>query len=135
MVYIPLTIKQYTGGNMKTIKVSDVDMESKIHKGARLDKKIKLLQEQFKGIKEDLSKSKPGKYITEEGHSVTISETPKYTDIQPETAKKALREKRLGKNFMECIKVVIAPLKRYLSDQEIGTLREVDSYTRKYSFK
>lgn len=117
------------------IKVKDKKLAEKIEEGAKLDAEIKLRQTKLKGIKEDLSTQKPGKYITEEGRLVTISEAPKYTDIPPETAKKALREKRLGKNFMECIKVVVTPLKRYLSDQEIGTLREVDSYTRKYSFK
>ncbi len=122
-------------GKVNTIRVSDPKLAATINKGAELDTEIKWMQEQLKGIKEDLSTQDPGKYITEAGRSVTISESPKFSDVTPEAAKKALREKRLGKNFMECIKVVITPLKRYLSDQEIGTLREVVDHVRKYSFK
>ncbi len=107
-----------------------------INEGAELDVEIKALTARIKEIKGDLTeKMDVGTYVTEEGHSVTISESPKFSDISPENAKKALREKRLGKNFMGCIKVAITPLKRYLSDQEIGTLREVLAYSRRYSFK
>ncbi len=120
---------------MKTIKVKDEVMHELIETGSKLDAEIKLRQVKLKEIKEDLETYTAGKYITENGKSVTISESPKFSEIKPEEAKKALRAKRLGKNFSACTKIVITVLQRFLSDQELGTLRTVESYTRKYSFK
>lgn len=121
--------------SVKTVKVTDDVLIRQIERGAKVNAKIKVLTAELKGIKEDLSKLEPNKYLTDDGNAVTISEAPRFSDVSPELAKKALRGKRLGNNFMDCVKVAITPLKRYLSDQEIGTLRETVGYTRKYSFK
>lgn len=130
-------MKSYDGGYTvaQLIKVKERKVANQINTAAELDAEIKLLQMKLASIKDELGGVDPGKYVTSDGHTVTISESPKFSEITPDAAKKALREKRQGKNFMECIKVAVTPLKRYLSDQEIGTLREVTTYTRRYSFK
>jgi hypothetical protein len=118
-----------------SIKVTDKKLASKINKATKIDKEIKELKTKLEAIKENMYDVAPGKYITDKGNTVTIAEAPKFSEISPEKVKKELRSKRLGKKFTECIKVVITPLKKYLSDQEIKDLREIESYTRRYSFK
>jgi len=120
---------------MKTIKVGDAEFAQTINKAVRLDKQMKAFKLELDAIKTELDAAEPGKYLTEEGNTLTISESPKFSDVTPDDAKKALREKRLGKNFHECIKVNVTCLKRFLSDQELGILRDVVTYTRRYSFK
>ncbi|RLI66831.1 MAG: hypothetical protein DRO67_00210 [Candidatus Asgardarchaeum californiense] len=117
------------------IKVQDEELNEKINEGVTCDREIKRLQLKLTSIKEDLEYLEPGKYMTPGGNTVTISESAKYSEISPEDAKQALRSKRLGKNFLVCVKVVVKCLKRYLSDEELNALRRIESYTRRYSFK
>ena len=120
---------------IEVIKVKDKWTIKRINEGVTHDREIKRLQTLMAGTKEDLADLKPAKYMTPGGNTVTISTTPKYTDIAPEEAKKALRMKRLGMNFMSCVTIGVTKLKRFLSDQEIESLRKIESYTRKCSFK
>ena len=120
---------------VKIVKVMDDNLSKRINNGVTHDREIKRLKTLLTEIKEGMEDLEPAKYMTPGGNTVTISETPKYTLIAPEDAKKALREKRLGKNFMSCVAVGVTKLKRFLSDQEIECLRDVEEQTRKYSFK
>lgn len=119
------------------VEAPDTKVAALIREGAALDTDIKLAQSRLKKIKEKLTKAlDKGTYIDPKSmSSVTISVTPKYSDITPDDAKKALREKRLGKHFHECVKVSVTPLKRYLSDTEISKLREVVGHSERCSFK
>lgn len=119
---------------MKTIKATGKTAKL-INNGAQLDDELKLLKDELSEVKDDLGFLSAGKHVTSEGNSVTVSETDVFSEISPESAKMALREKRLGKNFLDCVKVAITPLKRYLSDQELGTLRKVVKQSRRYTFK
>ena len=120
---------------IKIVKVTNDDLNKKINDGVTYDREIKRLQTLLTEIKEGMEELTPAKYMTPGGNTVTISESPQYTTIVPEEAKKALREKRLGKNFMSCVSVGVTKLKRFLSDEEFEHLRSVDDYSRKYSFK
>lgn len=117
------------------IKVQDDHIEHLIDEGCRLDAQIKDLADKLSGIKTELEVLSKGKHKTTDGNCVTVSEMAQYSVIEPEEAKKALREKRLGRNFLLCVKVNITNLKRYLSDQEMEGLRSIESYSRRYSFK
>ena len=121
-------------GTVKAI-TADKKLSAVIDKAAKINSKIKNLEVQLNTIKESLKITPTGKYITNAGHSLTVSETTKFSDISPEKAKKALRDRRQGKFFIECIKVAITPLKRYLSDSEISELREEVGVSRRYTFK
>jgi len=120
---------------INTYNVQNPEMIELINTGCKLDKLKKDCETRLDGIKTELEVLRLGKHVTPEGNSVTISETAVYTEIDPEEAKRALREKRLGKSFMECVKVNVTCLKRFLSDQELSSLRTLDKYTRKNSFK
>ena len=134
-----ITIKPEQGApmknNVKIIKVGDDRLNKQINEGVTYDREIKRLQTLLVEIKESFADLDPGKYMTDGGNTVTISEAPKYSAIVPEEAKKALREKRLGKNFMSCVSIGVTKLKRFLSDEELEGLRSIESHTRKYSFK
>ena len=111
------------------------EIEALIIKGVELDTQIKSLSAELNYIKEQLGSFNPGKFISTTGASVTISETPRYTDISPADAKQALRDKRLGQLFVKCIKVSVTELGKLLSDVELNALRERTGSTRRYSFK
>lgn len=106
-----------------------------VSKGAELDKEIKRLTTELSDIKEKMTTWKTGKYITSSGSSVTISETDKYSEIDPAAAKQALRDKRLGQFFLKCIKIQVTELGKLLSDVELNSLREKVGKVRKCSFK
>ena len=121
---------------VKATKVKRKELAKIIDAAANIDAEIKNLKIKLDGYREDLdSDLDPGKYITTGGHSVTVSETTTYTEIDPTKAKKALKAKRQGKFFPDCVKIALTQLKRYLSDQELEELREVKGTSRRYSFK
>lgn len=117
------------------ILIEDKNIAFLIEEGCRLDSAKKAIESSLTGIKSELEVLDPGKYITDEGSTVNISTSPKYSAIDPSEAKIALRAKRLGKNFMACVSVSISALKRHLSDDELDELRTVEGTTRKHSFK
>jgi len=119
----------------KQILIQDTVIESLINEGCKLDKQAKIIEEKLKGIKTELQVLEIGRYRTTAGKTVNISQLPIYSEISPESVKTALRDKRLGKNYSKCVKVNITNLKRFLSDQEIGNLRDVVEYSRRHSFK
>jgi len=108
---------------------------SLINKGAKIDDEIKRLTAELKKVKEKLNSLEPGSYLTKEGRAVTISETVQFTDMDPIETKNALKAKRLGKRFYECVKVNVSCIKRYLSDTELNKLREAKGTSRRYCFK
>ena len=119
----------------KQILIQNTVIESLINEGCKLDKQAKIIEEKLKGIKTELQVLEIGRYRTTAGKTVNISQLPIYSEISPESVKTALRDKRLGKNYSKCVKVNITNLKRFLSDQEIGNLRDVVEYSRRHSFK
>ena len=116
--------------------VKDKETAQLINAGAKLDEKIKALTKEFKEIKEDLKERlDKGTYVTKGGRSLTISCSKKYSDIPPEKAKEALRKKRLGRNFLNCVKVNLTELRKLLSDADIKELRVSAGSIIKMSFK
>jgi len=106
-----------------------------IDKGAKLNKEIKSRSEALDEIKSKLKKLKPATYTTENGSSVTIASFAAFHEIDPVKAEKALKKKKLGKNFMKCIKVLIGPLSSFLSDEELSAIRKEKEPTIRISFK
>lgn len=122
--------------NKKTIiPVDDPTTALLINEGCRLDKEKKDIESKLAGIKTELEMLEVGKYKTDIGSIVTVSESDSYSAIDPAGAKALLRSKRLGKNFLSCVKVSVTDIKRHLSEEELETLRGVTGVIRKYSFK
>jgi hypothetical protein len=116
--------------------VKDKEIANLINAGAKLDENIKALTKEFKAIKDELKdKLDKGTYVTSKGRALTISCSKKYSDIQPEKAKEALRKKRLGRNFMHCVKVNLTELRKLLTDADIKNLRVAAGSIVKMSFK
>jgi len=119
-----------------TMLVKDKNIAKLINEGALLDTEIKKLAKDFKEVKSELDDElDKGTFVTSKGHALTISCSKRYSDIAPEEAKTALRKKRLGKNFMNCIKVNLTELRKLLTDEEINKLRVAAGNTTKMSFK
>ena len=116
-------------------QTEDKHIEFLIDRGTQLSDQIKELTEEFKGIKVELECLPKGKHKTRNNSQVTISESIKYTDVDPATVKTELRAKRLGKFFMSCVKVNVTTLKKYFSTEELNAVREEKGITRRYSFK
>jgi len=116
--------------------VQDKTTIALIEEGHKASTAFKDAEERLRGIKTELEYLDAGSsYKTPSGKSVTISNSPVYSAIDPAEAKVALRAKRLGRNFLACVKVNVAFIQRHLSDQEMDTLREVVTHTRKHSFR
>lgn len=112
------------------------ELESLVKEGLKLSDKIKLLEKEFSKIKRKLDEYPAGKYATEGNETVTISETPVVTDPDPFAVKKLLIERKIGPRFMECVKIHITSLKRYITDEELAALRtETGEVSRRYSFR
>jgi hypothetical protein len=120
-----------------TNKNGERKLVSLIETGAALDAEIKEATERFKLLKEEINELTQGgkKYVTPNGHSLTVSESDKYTDVDPAAAKQALRDKRLGKFFLDVVKVQLTGLAKYLSETELNELREKVGSTRRLSFR
>jgi len=107
-----------------------------IDRGCELNTEIKRLEKEFGILKEKLKEElTKGTYVTPKGNSLVIACTKKWSDIPPESAKTALRTKRLGRNFLNCVKVNLASLRKLLTDKEIDALRVAAGSTIKLTFK
>ena len=88
------------------------------------------LQEQMKDIKEIMDRMKDsidlpaGKYITNQKHTLNVVDVQIYADITPVDMHTALKRMKIGKRWVECVKVNLTMLKKVLPGNVIEDLRE-----------
>ncbi len=119
------------------IEVTDKKLAKKIDKAAKIKAKIDELKAEFNTLREeveDMTDAQPGKHSTGK-HFCTISNVPKYSDIDPIAFQNALIEEGKGERFREAITVKVSNAQKLLGTDIIDTLREEVGSTVKMSFK
>lgn len=108
-------------------------------KGCDLDKNIKSQKKELDAIKKKLEKLGSGTYTNSMGDVMLISETDKFTDIEPITLYEFLKKLRKSKEIFKCVKVQLTPLKKLLSvlgnDDALGKLRKKTGTSCRITFK
>ena len=107
-----------------------------VNKGAALDAEIKALQEDLKEVKKELEgyNLEKGTYTTAKGGVLKITETKRFTDVNPIAAHQHMKDQRLGKNFPSVCKIVLKDFKKYCSDDELAELRSEKGISQRWSW-
>lgn len=103
------------------------DITAKIDEAGKLDKNLKAMTIRLKELKVDLAD-----YFRETGvkkeegakYGVTFSVTPKYSEIDPVECHTLLEQRGHGARLLEVVKIQVTPLKKFLSGEEVDSLRD-----------
>ena len=120
------------------IKVNGKDAKL-ISEGAELSKQIKLQTDRLAEIKALLSDSldifSSETYVTKSGAVLDITERRQYNDMKPKEVLKTLKLHSMADKFPEVVKVLVTPLKRFLPEDIVDSLREEKDPSLSWSFK
>ena len=106
------------------------DLVTTIDEAGKLDKLIKANTVKLKDLKSQLADHfKELGSKKEEGtkYKVSFSVTPRYSDISPVACHDLLEARGLGAHILEVVKIQVTPLKKFLSGEEVDSLREKTS--------
>lgn len=74
-------------------------------------------------------------YLTKKGGILEIGVRKSFTEIKPLELLRALKAKRLGAKFPECVSVVLGKVQKILSEDDIKGLRKEGNESYTWSFK
>ncbi len=106
-----------------------------INEGVELTESKKLLETRLKEIKALLEHMEVGDHKTSKGSKLSISETDKFSEIDPEELMDFLKSKKQSKRFWVCVKVAITPLRKHVPDNIIKKMRSKVGTTLRFTFK
>lgn len=109
-----------------------------IAEGCKLNKEKKAVEARLKEIKKELEESgidMAGTYTNEAGDSLNISETEKFTDIDPKKVLNWLRKNKLTSQFPDTVKVQITPLKKLVPESVYSKWRSPLDSVLRWSWK
>lgn len=89
----------------------------------KLDKTKKVAEKRLKVIKIALGLDTKGEYTNKAGDLVTVSVSPKKSDVDPMELQKKLKEQKKESKFWSCVKVQLTPLKKVLVQDEIDKMQ------------
>lgn len=105
-----------------------------LHEACTTSKKIASLEEKLSICKELLDLD-AGSYVNSKGDVVSICDTKKYSDVNSEKVLTWMKSKRLGSKFIECVKIQITPLRKFMEDVDINRFRKLLKTSKRYTFK
>ena len=106
-----------------------------VAEGCKLNKEKKGIDTRLAEIKDELSLKVAGTYTNEAGDKLVISETEKFTDIQPKSVMNYLKKNKMASRFPETVKVQITALKKLVPETVIQKWRTSLDSTLRWSWK
>ena len=103
--------------------------------GCKLNKIKKDAEKRLKEIKIEIDFKKDGTYKNEAGDELVVSESEKFSDIQPKKVLVYLKKMKMMSRFPEVIKVQITPLKKIIPESTYAKWRTKLDPIIKFSWK
>lgn len=103
--------------------------------GAKINTQIKALDKRFKEIKAELGTLPVGTYENQAKDKLVISETERFTDIDPKKVFDYLKKEKRMASFPGTVKVQITPLKKVIAASVFDKWRKPLDPIKRMSFK
>ncbi len=103
--------------------------------GCKLNKVKKDAEKRLKEIKTEIELTDEGTYKNEAGDQLVISESERFSDIEPKKVLAYLKKMKMTSRFPDVIKIQITPLKKVVPETVIAKWRSPLDPTTRFSWK